>query len=150
SLDGLQEATCIGAVNQTVIVGQAQVHHVADGNRIVALCVGNDHWTLHDRTGAQDCDLWLVDDRGVEQCTNRTDVGDREGTTGQLVWTNVVGTGAVCQVGNARSHTSQVQIASVRYNRNQQALVGIDCKCQVLGIVVGDLLGLFVVLSVQL
>ena len=73
-------------------------------------------------------DLWLVDDRGIEQCANRTDVGDREGATGQLVWTNFVGTGAVCHVSNARSHASQVQIASVRYNRNQQALVGIDLQ----------------------
>ena len=80
-----QEAGGVGAVDDAVVVGQGQVDHRADRDRLAAVGVGDDDRALDDRAGAEDRDLRLVDDRGVEQRAAAAGVGQREGATAELV-----------------------------------------------------------------
>ena len=84
-LEGVQEATSVCTVDHTVIVGEGQVAHGADSDNVVTVNILNNHGALHDGTGTEDCNVRLVDDRGVEQRTEGTNVGDGEGRTRQLL-----------------------------------------------------------------
>ena len=68
-LDGAEEARGVRAVDDAVVVGERQVDHRADRDRLATVGVLDDDRTLDDRTGAEDGDLRHVDDRGVEQRT---------------------------------------------------------------------------------
>src|SRR5690625_6788134 len=60
------EPASIGAINNAVIIGQRQIHHVADGDDVIALGIGGHHRTLDDVARSQDSYLGLVDDRSEE------------------------------------------------------------------------------------
>ena len=77
-LDGREEATGIGAVDDAVVVGEREVGHAAHRDALAAPVVGHDDRTLDDGADAQDRDLRLVDDRRVEQRAVAAEVRDRE------------------------------------------------------------------------
>jgi hypothetical protein len=58
-LDLGHELGGVGAVDEPVVVGQAEEHHVPDGDRVVAVPVGDDDRSLHDRLDVEDGDLAL-------------------------------------------------------------------------------------------
>src|SRR5215203_231857 len=60
-LDRGEEARGIGAVDQPVVVGQREVAHRPDRDRLAEVRVVDDHGALDDRAGAEDADLRLVD-----------------------------------------------------------------------------------------
>src|SRR5690606_25703458 len=72
--DRLEEATRIRAVHQLVVVGERQVHHVADGDGLAAVRRGHHHRTAHDRAHTQDAGLRVVDDRRVHDRAEAADV----------------------------------------------------------------------------
>ena len=97
---------------------------------------------LDHRAGAEDADLRLVDDRGVEQRAPAAGVGQRERAAGQLVRADLVGPGALGQVGDPLGQAGQVEVAGVVDDRDDQAALGVHRDAQVLGVVVGDRAGL--------
>ena len=74
-LDTHQEGHGLSAVNQTVIVGQREVHHRPG----LDLAVLGDHGAHLSRVHAQNGALGWVDDGGAEQRAEHTTVGYREG-----------------------------------------------------------------------
>ena len=65
------EAAGVGAVDEPVVVGQRQVADRPDRDDVVAVRSVTTFGSLDDRAGAQDRDLRLDDDRGVEQRARR-------------------------------------------------------------------------------
>src|SRR5699024_8195447 len=136
-------------VNDTVIVSQREVHHVANGDNVVAFSIGADDWTLDDVTWTKDSDLWLVDDRSIKQRTEGTKVGNREGPTGQFVWFALAIASAQCQIGDRVRDTAQVQVACALDDWNPQSAFSVNGDADVFAVMVGDFLGFSVVLSVE-
>ena len=95
--------------------------------------------TLDHRTGAEDRDLGLVDDRGVEERPEAAQVGDREGAAGELVRADLVGAGALGDVGDLLGQPGDRQVAGVLDDRGEQALLGVHREREVLAVEVGDL-----------
>src|SRR5699024_3177544 len=100
----------------------------------------NHHGAANDRTDPHDAHLGLEEDRGVEQRTPRTGVGDRERATGQLVGRGLVITGAGCKVGDLPRQTGDVEVARVLEYRHDESAFGVDGDPDVLRAVVDDLL----------
>ena len=101
--------------------------------------VVDDDGALDDRAGAEDADLRLVDDRRVEQRAAAAGVGQRERAAAELVRADLVGAGALGQVGDLAGEAAEVEVAGVVDDRDQQAALGVDRDAEVLGVVVGDL-----------
>ena len=66
----------VGAVDDAVVVRQAQDHHRADDDRVLAVGIDH-HRPLHDLAHPQDPHLGLVDDRRAEQVAEHRDVVPR-------------------------------------------------------------------------
>src|SRR4051812_49579104 len=76
-----------------MVVGHREVHHRPDRDRLAAVHVRNDDRTLDDGAGAEDPDLRLVDDGGVEEGPAAAGVREREGAAAQLVGGDLVAAG---------------------------------------------------------
>ena len=127
-----------------MVIGERQIAHLADSNRVDALLRHN-HRTLLNSSGAQDASLRRGEDRGIQQCTLGTNVGHREGCAGQVRRTQLLVACALSQIRDALSDVSQGHILNTLQHRNQQTLRGIHSDADVHRVVVGDLLGLRVV-----
>ena len=117
-----------------MVVGHGQVHHVADRDHLAEVGVLDHHGPLHQRAGAEDGDLGLVDDRGVHQGAGRTVVGDREGAAGQLVRGHLVRSRTGGEVGDLLGQPGDVEVAGVLDHRNEEALRSVHRNADVLGI----------------
>src|SRR6185369_17658450 len=118
-------------------------------DRLVAAVVDDYSRSFDDGPSAQHGGLRRHQDRGVEQCALAADVGDGEGATGQLVGFQVARPGARGDVGDRPGQPGQPQVAGVVDDRGKQALFGVDGELEMLGVVVGDLLGFLVVAGVD-
>ncbi len=100
-LDGRQEARGVGAVDEPVVVRQRQVDHRPrrDQSRRGP---GRRRRPARLTTAPvpRIADLRLVDDRRVEQRAAAAGVGQRERAAGQLVRADLVGAGALGEVGD--------------------------------------------------
>ncbi|KAF1856457.1 hypothetical protein Lal_00048580, partial [Lupinus albus] len=132
-LDGHQEADGFLAIDQTVIVGQSQVHHRADDHLAVYR-----HGTLDDVVHAEDGGLRRVDDRGRHHRAEGTAVGDGEGATGHLVDGQLALTGLLAEGGDAVLDFGQAHQLGVAQDRNHQATVTGNGYADVLVAVVDD------------
>ena len=114
-LDRGEEAGGVGTVDEPVVVGQRQVDHRADRDRRREP-VSSVTTTARLTTAPvpRIADLRLVDDRGVEQRAAAAGVGQREGAAGQLVRADLVGAGALGQVGDLAGEAGDVEVAGVR------------------------------------
>ena len=99
---------------------------------------------LHDRAGAEDRHLRLVDDRGVEQRAPAAGVGQRERAAAQLVGRDLVGAGPLGQVGDLRAIPARLRSPASWMTGHEQAALGVHGDAEVLGVVVGDRAGLLV------
>src|ERR671910_845139 len=138
-LDRREESGGIRAVDEPVVVRQREVRHRADRDAVGTRLVGDDDGPLDDRARAEDADLWLVDDRRVEQGPAAAGVGQRERPAGELVWHDLVVACAVGQVGDLSGQTGDAEVACVADDRHKQATLGVDGDAEVLGVEVGDL-----------
>src|SRR5699024_5780745 len=127
-----EEAGGVGTVDQTVVVGQEDVHHRPDGDRIVALRVLHHRRSLGDGAGAEDGHVRVRHDRGVEQRTARPGVGDRERRPGQIIRSQVVALGAGTEVPDLSGQTGQVQVTGVLDDRDHQPALGVRRHADVL------------------
>ena len=78
------------------------------------------------------------------------EVGDREGAAGQLVGPDLVGAGALGDVGDLLGQPGDREVTGVLDDRGEQTLLGVDREGEVLAVVVGDLAGLGVDRGVEL
>src|SRR5689334_24164882 len=137
-LHGDQEAGRVRTVDQPVVVGQGQGDHRPDRDDLAEVWVVDHDRPLHDRAGAEDADLRLVDDRRVEQGTAAAGVGQRERAAAELVRADLVDPGALREVGDLAGHAAEVEVAGVVDDRHQQPALGVHRDAEVLGVVVGD------------
>src|SRR4051794_3180941 len=142
--DRRQEPRRVGAVDDPVIVGQRQVDHRPDRDDLAELRVLHDDRALHHRTDAQNGDLWLVDDRRVEEGTAAAGVGQREGPAAQLVRSDLVGPGPLSQVGDLAGQATQAEVTGLVDDRHEKPALGVHGDPEVLGVVVGDGAGVLV------
>src|SRR5579875_2087818 len=129
----------VGAVDQPVVVGQRQVHHGTHRDHLAQGGVIDHDRPLHHRPGAEDRDLRLVDDGGVEQRAATAGVGQRERAAGQLVRAYLPGPGTLRQVADLARQPADVQVARVVDDRHHEAALGVHRDAEVLGVMVGDL-----------
>jgi hypothetical protein len=64
-----QEACSIRAIDYAVIVRKAEVDHGTDCNCLATVFTLDDHWTLYNCAEPENCNLWLINDRSIEECT---------------------------------------------------------------------------------
>src|SRR5271165_838278 len=83
------------AIDDAMVVADAEVHHGADGDGVVAVLVGDDHWLLDDAAHAHDRDLRLVDDRHAEFGAENARVGDGERAALHLVRLELLAAGTI-------------------------------------------------------
>ena len=91
-LDRGEEACCVSAIDDAVVVRQRKEHHLANSYALADLRIGDDDRTLDDRAGPEDRDLRLIDDRRVEQCATAAGVRQRERPAGTPGRKALVGT----------------------------------------------------------
>ena len=94
-LDRAEEPRSVRPVDQPVVVGQREVAHRADRDRLAEVRVVDDDRALDDRPGAEDADLRLVDDRCVEERTRNNKITPDELGGGTFTLTNTGSRGAL-------------------------------------------------------
>src|SRR3954454_10439609 len=92
-LDGDEEAGGVRAVDDAVVVGQREVDHRPDRDRLAAVGVRDDDWPLDDAACSEDRHLRLVDDRRVEERAAAAGVRQRERPAAELVRGDLVAAG---------------------------------------------------------
>lgn len=107
----------VSAVHGPVVVRQAQVHHVADGQDVVS--VGNHDGAFDDGAHAEFSHLRLVDDGRVKECSHRTNVGNGEGASGELLSPDGTLARPARDVGNARGESGQIHVPGSTHHRYQ-------------------------------
>lgn len=112
-----QESSGVSAVHGPVVVRQAQVHHVADGQDVVS--VGNHDGAFDDGAHAEFSHLRLVDDGRVKECSHRTNVGNGEGASGELLSPDGTLARPARDVGNARGESGQIHVPGSTHHRYQ-------------------------------
>ena len=78
------------AVERAVVPRHAEVGHVADRDRVVAVLVGDHHRPLDDRLGVEDRHLRLVDHRRGHDRAVAAGIGDRERAAADVVGRELV------------------------------------------------------------
>src|SRR5699024_370985 len=126
----------VAAVDHAVVVGEEQVHHLTDGDGVVALGVLHDHRTFGDGAGAEDAHLRCGHDRGVPQGAAGTGVGDGEGGTGEIVRGELVALRTPAEVPDLARQARQVQVAGVLDHRDHETALGVRGHTDVLRAVV--------------
>src|SRR5690625_5199560 len=107
-----------------MVIGQREVDHRADRDRLATLAIRDDDWPLHHSAGTQNRYLRLVDDRVIEERAPATRVGNREGSPGELIRADLVIAGALGHIGNLPSDASNVQVTRVADYRNNETQIG--------------------------
>jgi hypothetical protein len=124
SLALLQEARCWAAVNDTVIEGQTQRHHLAD-------CDGLSFLIQHDRASddtskAEDRALREIDDRGEGIDLEHSQVGDGERAAGEVSCGGDTAPRSVDQTRGLRRDRMNRFSICVANDGDQQPAFGID------------------------
>ena len=103
-----------------------------DGDRLVAVVVGDHDGLAGDAVGGEDRDLRLVDDREHQKRAERARVGQRERAAGDLVGRQLLGAGPGGEVVDVAGDGPQPLVVGVVDDRGEQALeVEVDRDGQV-------------------
>src|SRR5437762_3410292 len=94
-----QEGGSQAAVNNPVIIAQAQIHHMPDGNAIPVWCFYYNR-ALFYYAYCQDSNLWLIDDWRAHKAAERTDIGKSKCSALRVVGTKPAVPGILGQVVN--------------------------------------------------
>jgi hypothetical protein len=114
------------AIDQAMIVAEREMNDGTDGNGIVAIFIGDDHWLLGDSTDAHDRGVGLIDDRESEHCPELARVGDGEGRAFYIFRLELLGAGAFAKVGDSALQAKEIQISGVLEDGNDQSPVECD------------------------
>src|SRR5580700_608489 len=121
-----------------MVVADAEMHHGADGDGVVAVFVGDDDGLLDDSADAHDGDLRLVDDRHAELGSKDAWVGDGEGATLHFVGLELLGAGALAEVADGALQSDEAALLGVLDHGNDQSPVEGYRDAEVDGRVVAD------------
>src|SRR5574337_786039 len=117
-LDMVEEGAGVGAVDQAVIVGEAEVGHRTDGDHVI----DNDR-SFHHLAQAQDSRLRLYDDRCADHRAERTEVVDREGPVMGLLQTEPLVARPCGQVGQLFGQGQEALLIRLSQYRDNETLV---------------------------
>ena len=130
----------IRSVDETVVVGEGNVDHGTNRDRLGTIRGLHHHRALDDRTDAHDCRLRHVENRGVEERAGGTGVRDGEGRAGELIGTDLRIAGASGKIVDRGCKAGDVLGSGVRDDGNQKASRSVNGDADVLVVEVGDLL----------
>src|SRR5271166_6269858 len=108
------------AINYPMVIADAEVHHRANGDRVVAVFVGNHHRLLLDAAHAHDGNLRLVDDRHAELGAKDARVGDSEGSTLHLVWLQLLGAGALAEIADSALQADKAPLFGILHHGHDE------------------------------
>jgi len=115
-----------GAVNQAVVVTEGKVNDGSDGDGVVALFVGDDERHFGDAADAHDGGVGLIDDGQPEDGSELARVGNGEGRAFDVIRLELLGAGALAEVGDAALQPEEVEVAGVFEDRNDESPVERD------------------------
>ena len=121
-----------------MVVADAEMHHGADGDGIVAVFVGDDDGLLDDPADAHDRDLRLVDDRHAELGAEDSRVGDGEGATLDFVGLELLGASALAEIADGALQSDKAALLGVLDHGHDQSPVEGDGDAEVDGRVIAD------------
>eukprot|EP00050_Salpingoeca_kvevrii_P016586 m.56840 g.56840 ORF g.56840 m.56840 type:complete len:307 (+) comp7036_c0_seq1:1183-2103(+) len=118
-LDGFQEGYRLTAINQAMVVGQSDVHHVANDNLAV-----DGNRALEDAVHAEDAGLGWVDDGSAHERAKDAAVADGKGATIHVLNRKIAVARLEAEVGELALDIDKAHLFDVAENRNNQALGG--------------------------
>src|ERR1700687_208007 len=127
-----------GAVDNTMVVAQREVNDGTDGNGICAIFVGDHHGLFGDTADAHDGHVRLVDDGQAEDGAKLSGIGDGEGCTFDVRRHELLGTGALAEVGDAALQSEEVEFVGVLENGDNESPIERDGDASVDVFVVAD------------
>src|SRR5208337_5189002 len=96
-----------------MVITNAQMHHRADGDGVVAILVGNNDWLLLDSAHAQDGDLRLVDNRHPKLRAKDAGVGDGERSALHLFGLQLLGAGTLAEVADGALQADETALLGI-------------------------------------
>ena len=99
-----EEPFGVRAVDDAVVKAQRKVSHVTDRDVIIAIRGRQDLGAFLDFADAEDCDLWLIDDRRAEQAAKDTRIGDGESAAGDFVGFELLRARPIRQIGDGSGY----------------------------------------------
>src|SRR5277367_6918759 len=123
-----------GAVYYPGIVGERQVDHAANGDRVV-----NYYRALFDGAQAQDGYVRLIDYRQTEQAAEDSGIGDGERAFGDFVGFEFLGAGAFGEIVHGARDAQEVFFFGVFDDRNDQAPIESDGDADIAFLVQDDI-----------
>ena len=144
ALDALHEHRRVMAVDDAVIETRRQVHHLAHDHLAVL-----DHHALGDLVGADDGDLGVVDDGGVDHPAQGAQRGDGDGRARQFVALGAAVFGRARDAGDLQRRIPWVKGFGVADHRDHQAVRRLGGDAEVDGGVGGQDASLIIVVGVD-
>ena len=112
--------------------------HGADGNGVVAFGVGEDDGLLAQAADGEDGRLRLVDDRRAELAAEDAGVGEREGGAGDLVGHELLGAGALGEIGDGAGDVDEAALLGLADDGHDQSPLERDGDAEIDVLVVVD------------
>src|SRR5919201_3552238 len=116
----------VGAVDQPVVVGEAEVHHRPDRDHVLAALVRDDDGPLDQRLDVEDRHLRLADDRRADDRAPAAWVRDRERAALDVVRRQLLVPRALGDIGDPACQPEQVQTLRVLDHRDDQAVSALE------------------------
>lgn len=106
-LDALQEQDCVLAIQQSVVVGQSEVHHWSCDDLVTS-----HDWSVDDRVHAEDGRLRRVDDGSSHKRAESASVGDGESAALHVLQRDLSLLALLSEMSEALSHKSSTSSKS--------------------------------------
>src|ERR1700722_2226397 len=102
-----------GAVDQAVIVTESEMDNGTDGDRIVAVLIGDDQWLLGNAANPHDGGVWLIDDRQTEDGAELAGIRDGECRALNVLGLQFLAAGALAKIRDAPLQAEEVEVSGV-------------------------------------
>jgi len=138
ALEFEHELAGVCTVDEAVIEAEGEVLRGADGDGVVAVCVGEDDGLFIEGADREDGRLGLVDDGGGELVAEDAGIGEGEGGTDDFVGQEFLRAGAEGEVGDGEGEGGERAPVGVADDGNDKAPVERDGDAEMDGLVVAD------------
>src|SRR6516225_1170993 len=126
------------AIDNAMVVADAEMHHGADGNGFVSVLVGHNDGLFDDSTDAHDRDLRLIEDGHAEFGSEDAGVRDGEGSALNLFGLELLGAGALAEIGDGALQADEATLLGVLDHGDDQPPVKSNRDAQVDGRIVAN------------
>src|ERR1035441_999469 len=109
-----------------MVVAQREVNDGTDGDGVSAVFVGDYQGLFGDAADAHDGCVRLIDDGQAEDGAELAGVGDGEGRTFDVSGHELLGAGALAEVGDAALQSEEVEFIGVLENGNDESPIECD------------------------